>query len=389
MAFDISKFAATAPQASSDSDLLLEIPIDDIAPNPRNFYPRPAPADMISLRDSIEANGLLEPLTVVAAGGGTYCLISGHSRMAAIRELRNAELSYEQTSHRWDTVPCRVLPPMSEVKELTAVIEANRQRVKTPALLANEAEQLAQAYEQRQKAGEKLPGGIRAMVAKALHLNATKVSNLRLIKKGLKVPGIITRWERDELPEAAALVIAKMDIDTQYRLLDWMIATHNPWTIRAVGAFDKMWTLCEHDCPYGGGLCAHAAEMIQKRMRHGAFYCSGCCDRCHRTDCPIVCEHCQPEPEPEPEKAPPLPTEPPEGQLVISGWMPGGCNPAEPGTFAVLGRMSDSWLCYYTILRWDGEAWTMQSGDRTVREPVWWMRLPPIPEEADEEMEDI
>lgn len=379
MAFDISKFAATAPQAASDSDALLEIPIDDIAPNPRNFYPKPAPADMIALQNSIEANGLLEPLTVVSAGGGTYRLISGHSRMAAIRELRGND-----TAHRWDTVPCRVLPPMSEVKELTAVIEANRQRVKTPALLANEAEQLAQAYEQRQKAGEKLPGGIRAMVAKALHLNATKVSNLRLIKKGLKVPGIITRWERDELPEAAALVIAKMDTDTQYRLLDWMIATHNPWTIRTVETFDKMWNLCEHDCPYDGGLCAHAEEMTRKRLRHGAFFCAGCCDRCLRADCPIRCEHCQPEPEPEPEKAPPLPTEPPEGQLVISGWMPGGCNPAEPGTFAVLIRMSDSWMCYYTILLWDGEAWTMQNGERTVREPVWWMRLPPVPEEGDE-----
>lgn len=44
--FDISKFAATLKPVS-ESDTMLEISIDDIRDNPRNFYPLP---DTQSLR---------------------------------------------------------------------------------------------------------------------------------------------------------------------------------------------------------------------------------------------------------------------------------------------------------------------------------------------------
>ena len=82
--FDISKFAATLKPVS-ESDTMMEIPVDDIRDNPRNFYPTPDPQALRALMDSIRANGLLEPPTVVPAGDGTYRLISGHSRMAALR----------------------------------------------------------------------------------------------------------------------------------------------------------------------------------------------------------------------------------------------------------------------------------------------------------------
>ena len=62
--FDISKFAATLKPVS-ESDTMLEISIDDIRDNPRNFYPTPDPQARRALADSIRANGLLEPPTVV------------------------------------------------------------------------------------------------------------------------------------------------------------------------------------------------------------------------------------------------------------------------------------------------------------------------------------
>lgn len=295
--FDISKFAATLKPVS-ESDTMREISIDDIRDNPRNFYPTPDPQALRALMDSIRANGLLEPPTVVPAGDGTYRLISGHSRMAAIKALRETE-----TPDQWATVLCRVLPPMSEGQEQAAVIEANRQRVKSNALLADEAEKLTAAYIKRKEAGENLPGRIRDHVAEALQVKATKIANLSAIKKGLKVPGIVRKWEAGDIPEAAALEIARMDIEEQYRLLDWTIEGGSHYSIRDVKMFHTLWTMFPHNCPESSGLCPNAGPMYDRFYTYGALNnCAGCCRWCNKRDtCKTVCKYCKPETQPEPE----------------------------------------------------------------------------------------
>ena len=235
--FDITKFAATLPEAVPESGMTREIPVGDILDNPRNFYPRPDNKALAALMESIQANGLLEPPTVVPDTDGKYRLISGHSRMTALRLL--AANRDEAVAKQFSAVLCRVLPAMTEEQEVCAVIEANRQRVKSNALLAQEAEKLKESYIRRKKAGEEFPVGLRDWVAKEMQINATKVGNLQVIKKGLKVPGIIRRWEAGELPEAAALEIARMDDETQYRLLDWMIDNHRSYSIKDVQEFVK------------------------------------------------------------------------------------------------------------------------------------------------------
>ena len=302
--FDISKFAATIKPVS-DSDTMREISIDDIRDNPRNFYPTPDSQALRALMDSIRANGLLEPPTVVPAGAGTYRLISGHSRMAAIKALRETE-----TPDQWATVLCRVLPPMSEGQEQAAVIEANRQRVKSNALLADEAEKLTAAYIKRREAGEELPGRIRDHVAAVLQVNATKLANLAVIKKGLKVPGIVRKWEAGDIPEAVALEIARMDIEEQYRLLDWTIESESHYySIRDVKMFHTFWTMFPHNCPESSGLCPNAGPMYDRFYTYGALNnCTWCCRSCNKRDtCKTVCQYFKPEtqpetqPEPEPE----------------------------------------------------------------------------------------
>ena len=296
--FDISKFAATLKPVS-ESDTMLEISIDDIRDNPRNFYPTPDPQTLRALADSIRANGLLEPPTVVPAGDGTYRLISGHSRLAAIKALRETE-----TPDQWATVLCRVLPPMSEGQEQTAVIEANRQRVKSNALLADEAEKLTAAYIKRREAGEQLPGRIRDHVAAVLQVNATKLANLAVIKKGLKVPGMVRKWEAGDIPEAVALEIARMDIEEQYRLLDWTIESESHYySIRDVKMFHTFWTMFPHNCPESSGLCPNAGPMYDRFYTYGALNnCTGCCRSCNKRDtCKTVCQYFKPETQPEPE----------------------------------------------------------------------------------------
>lgn len=279
------------------ADTMLEISIDDIRDNPRNFYPTPDPQALRALMDSIRANGLLEPPTVVPAGDGTYRLISGHSRMAAIRALRETE-----TPDQWATVLCRVLPPMSEGQEQAAVIEANRQRVKSNALLADEAEKLTAAYIKRKEAGENLPGRIRDHVAEALQVKATKIANLSAIKKGLKVPGLVERWKRDEIPEAAALQIARMDIDEQYRLLDWIIDKRRSCTINEVRKFSTCYTVTRRKCEHTGRMCENAERMYDHDYRYGEWHGSNCCLHClGRNTCPAACKYVEKKPVEQPE----------------------------------------------------------------------------------------
>ena len=287
--FDMSEFLAPV-ESVPESDTMREIAVDDIVDNPRNFYPRPDNAALAELMESIRANGLLEPPTVVAAGEGKYRLISGHSRMAAVRLL--AANRDEAVAKQFSGVLCRVLPAMTEEQELCAVIEANRQRVKSPALLAQEAERLTAMYIRRREAGEELPGRIRDRVAEAMQVNKTKLANLSAIKNGIKVPGIRRAWEEGRLPEAAALEIARMDIDTQYRLLDWIIDHCRTWSINNVREFRTCWTCCKHKCPDTGGFCPNASRMYADHYRNGEWRCAGCCRSCLRKDeCSAACKY--------------------------------------------------------------------------------------------------
>lgn len=234
--FDMSEFL-TPVEGVPESDTTREIAVDDILDNPLNFYPRPDNEKLAELMESIQANGLLEPPTVVPAENGKYRLISGHSRMNAVRLL--AAYKDDAVAERFQRVLCRVLPSMTPEQEACAVIEANRQRVKSPAVLAQEAERLTQIYIKRREAGEDLPGRIRDRVAEAMQVNKTKLANLSAIKRGLKVPGIVRKWEAGDIPEAAALEIARMDDETQYRLLDWVIDNRRSYTIKDVQEFVK------------------------------------------------------------------------------------------------------------------------------------------------------
>lgn len=274
----------------SDSDTPVKlIPLAQIHPNPRNFYPRVE--NLEDLEESIQANGLLEPLTVVPDESGGYRLISGHNRFAALRRIHSAK--YE------DGVPCLVLPAMDEHVELAAIIEANRQRVKTQALLAEEAEKLTQAYMARKRAGENLPGRIRDRVAEAMQISKTKLANLNAIRNGIKVPGIMAKWERDEIPEAAALEIARLPVEAQYRLLDWAIDGHHSYSMRDVRQFAVMWGGCRKECPETGGFCPHAQDIYDQDFHGGVWHGAGCCQQCNKKDtCPAACGFARPhEPE--------------------------------------------------------------------------------------------
>lgn len=282
----------------SDSDTngeVRKIPLNKITRNTLNFYPALDDDAVDALVDSIKANGLLEPLTVVPQDD-FYRLISGHNRFSALLRLQaqaGAVGGYNQE------VLCRVLPPMTPEQELTAVIEANRQRIKSDALLAEEAKRLTEAYTKRREAGEDLPGRIRDRVAEAMQISKTKLANLNAIRNGIKVPGIMARWERDEIPEAAALEIARLPVEAQYRLLDWMIDGHHSYSMRDVKKFAVMWVGCMHKCPESSGFCTNAEAIYNQDYHGGEWRGAGCCMKCLARDtCQAACGFARPhEPE--------------------------------------------------------------------------------------------
>ena len=306
MPFDISKFAKGFDVSESDTELR-EIPLDKIRENPENFYP-PLPEDEAeALRESIQANGLLEPLLVVA-DGGTYRLVSGHNRLRALQDLRGESLGME-----YKTALCRVLPDMDADHEITAIIEANRQRKKTPAVLQQEAEALTEVYVRRKQAGEDLPGRIRDRVAEAMQVSATKLANLNAIKNGIREPNFASAWASGNISEACALEIARMDAESQHQLAVWLEDEREPCALSLVREFNAISHKLDHDCKRAGMPCPNARAMYKAFVRHGTWEgCCGCCSCCLRRDtCSVCCQYVElkspsPVDEPMSEPAPPI-----------------------------------------------------------------------------------
>ena len=272
---------------------LRELPVEDVHPNPGNFYPPIDSAAMEDLQESIQANGVLEPLLVLRDGDG-YRLISGHNRLRAVRHLH----LYGPDAQRWATVPCRILPPMDELREQTAIIEANRQRVKTPQVLQQEAKELTRLYTERKKAGEDLPGRVRDRVAEDLRISAARASRLAAIDTGLKIPGFQRMWRDGDINESVAYEISKLDLDQQYRLLDYHIDGGRPLNLSTLRRFGAIYhKLCKGACQVTGGSCEIADQQYDTFFRGGEWSgCAGCCRGCKaRSSCRIVCEHCKQE----------------------------------------------------------------------------------------------
>lgn len=284
--FDLSRIVGAAGVSESDTELR-EIPLEKIRENPGNFYP-PLPEDEAeALRESIQANGLLEPLLVVA-DGDTYRLVSGHNRFRALQDLRGNALGMA-----YKTALCRVLPAMDPDHEITVIIEANRQRRKKPALLMDEAKRLTESYIRRKQAGEDLPGRIRDRVAEALGVNSTKLANLNAIKNGLKDTQLVVWWQTGTMPEAAALEAARMDAEEQEHLRLWLLGHYEKPTLANVRKFRVIWDGCRHECPEAdGAFCPNAEAIYQEDYRDGVWSGAGCCAQClGRDTCEAGCQY--------------------------------------------------------------------------------------------------
>ena len=215
--------AALVPEMEAVSNLgtprITMLPITELRPNGGNFYDT---SNFEDLADSIELNGLLEPLCVFRRGQGTgsYVIFSGHRRYKALRLL------YEKSGfERWTEVPCIVYPdPHDANRETVMLIHANSTgRVLSNWEKAQQARRLKEALVAMREGGAELPGRIRDLVAEEMQMSASKLARLEAIGNNLKFPGFADAWRDGKLGESVAYEISKLPMDKQMDVWDGMV----------------------------------------------------------------------------------------------------------------------------------------------------------------------
>lgn len=202
--------AALVPEMEAVSNLdtprITMIPITELRPNGGNFYDT---SNFEDLADSIELNGLLEPLCVFRRGQGTgqYVIFSGHRRFKALRLL------YEKSGfEKWTEVPCIVFSdPHDANRETVMLIHANSTgRVLSNWEKAQQALRLKKALVAMREGGAELPGRIRDLVAEEMQMSASKLARLEAIGKNLTEVRFAKAWREGRLNESVAYELSKL-----------------------------------------------------------------------------------------------------------------------------------------------------------------------------------
>lgn len=212
--------AALVPEmeevSHSDTPRITMIPITELRPNGGNFYDT---SNFEDLADSIELNGLLEPLCVFRRGQGTgsYVIFSGHRRYKALRLL------YEKSGfEKWTEVPCIVYPDPHDVnRETVMLIHANSTgRVLSNWEKAQQARRLKEALVAMREGGAELPGRIRDLVAGEMQMSASKLARLEAIGNNLTEVRFAKAWREGRLNESVAYELSKLPKERQKEAWD-------------------------------------------------------------------------------------------------------------------------------------------------------------------------
>lgn len=178
-----------------------------IDPNPANFFH--VEADITDLAESIAVNGLLQPLVVAPAENGRYRVIAGHRRRMALLALAEAE------PEKWKYADCKVITPASPELEMLALIQTNTAAREISYLERNTAvervEQILVKLQQEQ--GIKLPGKMRANVAKIIRASESQIARAKFIAAHL-----VEEARGADLTDDAAYKLAHLPPEQQREL---------------------------------------------------------------------------------------------------------------------------------------------------------------------------
>ena len=340
--------AALVPEmeavSNSDTPRITMLPITELRPNGGNFYDT---SNFEDLADSIELNGLLEPLCVFRRGQGTghYVIFSGHRRYKALRML------YEKSGfEKWAEVPCIVYPdPHDANRETVMLIHANSMgRVLSSWEKAQQARRLKEALVAMREGGAELPGRIRELVAEEMQMSASKLARLEAIGNKLTEVRFAKVWREGRLNESVAYELSKLPKERQKEAWDEYLrcGRGNPanMSIKEAAAFCE--AVSKLDTPKKDALSVSGGAAATSPGGRGESECVSKLDTWRRC----------------------LVDEPEEGELVLL--LDPGC-PAMPN----IVRYRDGQ--YYDEIA--------HFGAQEVKSFMWWLPLPPFPWEVSEE----
>lgn len=338
--------AALVPEmeavSNSDTPRITMIPINELRSNSGNFYDT---SNFEDLADSIELNGLLEPLCVFRRGQGTghYVIFSGHRRYLALHSL------YEKDRARWAEVPCIVYPdPHDANREMVMLIHANSTgRILSNWEKAEQALRLKKALVAMREGGAELPGRIRDLVAEEMQMSASKLARLEAIGNNLTEVRFAKAWREGRLNESVAYELSKLPKERQKEAWDEYLrcGRGNPanMSIKEAAAFCE--AVSKLDTPKKDALSGGGEAAATSPGGRGESECVSKLDTWRRC----------------------LVDEPEEGQLVLL--LDPGC-PAMPNIVRYRDGQFFDEIAHY--------------GAQEVKSFMWWLPLPPFPWEVKE-----
>lgn len=172
-----------------------------LVPSADNFY---SMQDIDELKAAIELAGrVLHNLVVVPQGNGKYKILSGHRRHRAIGELLN------EGKEQYEFLPCSVVDDESDLSQQTVLIAANSQREKTAWDKLEEVRQMREIA-RRAKDQDGIPGRVRDLVAKSLHVSSSRIAKYDSILNNLN-PKLMDEIKAGYLPISTAYELSTLD----------------------------------------------------------------------------------------------------------------------------------------------------------------------------------
>lgn len=170
----ISSAQRTAPPADqvAASEPLREVPVGQVHANPRQPRREFADEELRELADSLRESGLLQPITVRAAGAGSYELIAGERRLRAARQLG------------WATIPAFVREASNEQMLSLALVENLQRTDLNPVEEAEGYRQLTAEFGLAHQDVARVVGKERSTITNALRLLALPEDVLLLVRRG-------------------------------------------------------------------------------------------------------------------------------------------------------------------------------------------------------------